>query len=49
MKLAGGNITVAKLTVWVEEERLTDTVMPACSSQSAVVDTIWLLLQVLSN
>lgn len=40
---------VAKISVWVEEERLTDTVMPVCSSQSAVVETIQLLLQMLSN
>lgn len=49
MKLAEGNKEIAKLSVWGEKERLTATVISVCSGQSAVLENIQLLLQVLSN
>lgn len=35
-----GNVTVAKPSVWVEDERLTGKVVVVCSIQIAVVKTI---------
>lgn len=35
-----GNMTVAKPSVWVEDEKLTGKAVLVCSIQSAVVETI---------